>query len=298
LTAPVVTDDGIAGALALDGPGTGMRIADQALVDELAARLGLAAEHARLLAAAERATRERERLLAVVAHDLRNPLGAVAMYAEVLSSLQPDEGEADPYVRDALASIHSSTMGMQRLVEDLLDAGSLRGGALRLHRAQRRVGAAFEEAEQMLRPLAEVGAVTLTFEAATDAATCIAAVDQPRIVQLLSNLVGNAIKFTPPGGEVTVRYAVDADGVAGSVTDTGTGIAPEDLPHLFAAFWRGDGAQHRAGDARRGVGLGLWIAQSIVDAHGGTLRVDSLTGVGTTFHFQLPFNPSVKRWED
>jgi signal transduction histidine kinase len=123
-------------------------------------------------------------------------------------------------------------------------------------------------------------------------------VDQQRIVQLLSNLVGNAVKFTPPGGEVTVRYAIDGDGVTASVTDTGTGIAPDDLPHLFAAFWRGDGALHRAGDARRGVGLGLWIAQSIVEAHGGTLRVDTLPGVGTTFQFALPFTTAVMRWED
>jgi signal transduction histidine kinase len=220
------------------------------------------------------------------------------MYAEVLSSLQPDEGEADSYTRDALASIHSSTAAMQRLVEDLLDAGSLRGGVLRLHRAERRVGAAFEEAERMLRPLADSGAVTLTFEAAPNASTIIATVDESRIVQLLSNLVGNAIKFTPPGGAVTVRYAADANALTASVTDTGTGIAPDDLPHLFAAFWRGDGAQHRASDARRGVGLGLWIAQSIVEAHGGTLRVDSAPEVGTTFHVALPFTTTAKRPED
>jgi signal transduction histidine kinase len=160
------------------------------------------------------------------------------------------------------------------------------------------VGVAFEEAERMLRPLANVGAVTLTIEAEADAATRVALVDQQRLVQLLSNLVGNAIKFTPPGGEVVVRYAVDEDGVRGSVTDTGTGIAPDDLPHLFAAFWRGDGALQRASDARRGVGLGLWIAQSIVQAHGGLLRVESVPDVGTTFHFALPFAPSVMRWED
>jgi signal transduction histidine kinase len=298
LTAPVTTDDGVTGAITIDGKGGGTLIADQMLVDELAARLGLAAEHARLLAAAERATRERERLLAVVAHDLRNPLGAVAMYAEVLSSLQPDDAGSDSYTRDALASIHTSTTVMQRLVEDLLDAGSLRGGALRLHRAERRVGAAFEEAERMLRPLAEAGAVALTFEAAPGASTFVAAVDQQRLVQLLSNLVGNAIKFTPPGGAVTLQYAADADAVTASVSDTGTGIAPDDLPHLFAAFWRGDGAAHRADDARRGVGLGLWIAQSIVEAHGGTLRVESVAGAGTTFHFALPIAPATIRWED
>jgi len=150
----------------------------------------------------------------------------------------------------------------------------------------------------MLRPLAEAGGVTLTIEAAPAAANLVGALDQRRIVQLLSNLVGNAIKFTPPGGAVTVRYEADAHGVTASVTDTGTGIAPDDLPHLFAAFWRGDRAQHRAGDARRGVGLGLWIAQSIVDAHGGRLRVESTPGVGTAFHVELPFTPVETRRED
>ena len=241
---------------------------------------------------------ERERLLAVVAHDLRNPLGAIAMYSEMLSSLQPDDGEGDPYARDALASIHSSATTMQRLVEDLLDAGSLRGGALRLHRAERRVAAAFEEAERMLRPLAEAGAVRLVFEAAPNAASVVAPVDQQRIVQLLSNIVGNGIKFTPPGGEVKVRYEIDADAVRASVSDTGAGIPSHELPHLFSAFWRGDEEQHRSGDARHGVGLGLWIAQSIVGAHGGTLRVDSRPGHGTTFHLVLPFAFVESRWED
>jgi signal transduction histidine kinase len=298
MTAPVATEAGVVGAIALEGRGSGGSSVDQALVNELAARTGLAAEHARLLAAAERATRERERLLAVVAHDLRNPLGAVAMYSEVLSSLLPDDGEVDPYTRDALASIHSSATGMQRLVEDLLDAGSLRGGVLRVHRDTHRLGAAFDEAERMLRPLADAGAVTLTFKAAPEAAAVVAEIDLRRIVQLLSNLVGNAIKFTPPGGEVTVCYAADDHGVTASVSDTGTGIAPDDLPHLFAAFWRGDGAQQRAGDARRGVGLGLWIAQSIVEAHSGILRVEPGRDAGTTFHFTLPFTPTEVRWED
>jgi signal transduction histidine kinase len=298
LAAPIQTDEGTVGWLAVEGMGEGARVADQELVNELAARIGMAAEHARLLAAAERATRERERLLAVVAHDLRNPLGAIAMYAEMLSSLQPDAGDGDPYTRGALASIHSSAAAMQRLVEDLLDAGSFRGGALRLHRAERRVSAPFEEAERMLHPLADAAGVRLAFDAAPNTTGVVAAIDHPRIVQLLSNIVGNAIKFTPPGGDVTVHYAVDPDGITASVTDSGTGISPDELPHLFAAFWRGDAAQHRAGDSRRGVGLGLWIAQSIVEAHGGTLRVESAPGSGTAFHVALPFAPAASRWED
>jgi len=117
-------------------------------------------------------------------------------------------------------------------------------------------------------------------------------------VQLLSNVVGNAIKFTPARGTVTVRYRADANAVMASVADTGQGIAPEDLPHLFIAYWRGDRRAERAGDERRGAGLGLWIARAIVEAHGGELRVESRPGDGTTFHFTLPFADTTRRWED
>jgi signal transduction histidine kinase/DNA-binding NarL/FixJ family response regulator len=296
LGAAVPAGDGPAGAVVLAGPGAGAA-ADRALVDELAARAGLAAEHARLLAAAELAGRERERLLAVVAHDLRNPLGAVAMYAEMLAALQPDDG-GDAYTRGALATIHESAVGMQRLVEDLLDATSLRGGALRVHRAERPLGEPFAEAERMLRPLAEAAGVALAVRAEGGAAERPGAVDGARLVQLLSNLVGNAVKFTPAGGAVDVRYAADADGLAATVADTGPGIAPDDLPHLFAAFWRGDRRDQRERDGRRGAGLGLWIARAIVEAHGGELRVESSPGRGAAFHFTLPFADRVRRWED
>jgi signal transduction histidine kinase/CheY-like chemotaxis protein len=293
--------DGVRGALVVAGPHAAT---DQALVDELAARLGLAAEHARLLAAAELATRERERLLAVVAHDLRNPLGAVSMYAEMLASLQPDD--ADAYTRGALATIHASAAGMQRLVEDLLDAASLRGGALRVHRTERRLGDLFDEAERMLRPLAEAAGVGLAVWPEGGADDRHAPVDGARLVQLLSNLVGNAVKFTPAGGRIDVRYAVDPAGAEGggalaaSVTDTGPGIAAADLPHLFTAFWRGD-RRDRPG-TKRGAGLGLWIARAIVEAHGGDLgvasRADDGPERGTTFHFTLPFAARERRWED
>jgi signal transduction histidine kinase/DNA-binding NarL/FixJ family response regulator len=308
LTAPVATGEGVVGRIVLAGRGTGpdALAADQALVDELAARLGLAAEHARLLAAAELATRERERLLAVVAHDLRNPLGAIAMYAEVLASLQPDAaegvGRGDAYARAALATIHTTAAGMQRIVEDLLDATSLHGGAIRVHRAPRRVGEPFEQAERMLRPMADAAGLAFAVIPEGDAADHVGALDAGRLVQLLSNLVGNAVKFTSSGGAVTVRYAADTDGLRTSVTDTGPGIAADDLPHLFTAFWRGDARDERARDARRGVGLGLWIAQAIVEAHGGTLRVESrpapAPAPGTTFHFTIPFADAARRWED
>jgi signal transduction histidine kinase len=263
---------------------------DGALFAELAARAGQAAEHARLLAAAERASQERERLLAVVAHDLRNPLGVVGMYAEMLASMQPED--ADAYTRAALATIHEGTATMQRLVEDLLDVTALRDGALRIHRVERRVGDPMEESERMLRPLAEARRIAFEVHPEGDAAERVAPIDGPRLMQVLSNLVGNAVKFTPDGGTVTVRYAVEDDVLAVSVSDTGPGIAPEDLPHLFTAFWQ------REPKDRRGVGLGLWIARAIVEAHGGRVDVESRHGEGTTFHFMLPFSAPARRWED
>jgi signal transduction histidine kinase len=177
--------DGVRGALVVAGPHAAT---DQALVDELAARLGLAAEHARLLAAAELATRERERLLAVVAHDLRNPARRRVDVRRDARSLQPDD--ADAYTRGALATIHASAAGMQRLVEDLLDAASLHADALRVHRTERRLGAAFEEADRLLAPLAEAAGVELSVRAEGDAAERHGTLDHERVVQLLSNLVG------------------------------------------------------------------------------------------------------------
>jgi signal transduction histidine kinase len=293
----VRTSDGAIATLTLRSTEGVPLAADQGLVDELAGRLGLAAERARLLAAAELAARERERLLAVVAHDLRNPLGAVGMYAEMLRSMQPDDA-ADTYARRALATIHSSVVGMQRLVEDLLDAASLRDGGLRIHRVPSVVGVPFDVAERMLHPLAAAAGITLAVEPAPGASARVGAFDAERVVQLLSNLAGNAIKFTPVGGRVTMRYRADEHGVTASVIDTGPGVAPEDLPHLFVAYWRGDRRAQRAGDERRGAGLGLWIARAIVEAHGGELRVESRVGEGTAFHFTLPFAEAVTRWED
>jgi signal transduction histidine kinase len=263
---------------------------DQLLLAELARRASLAAEHARLFAAAERASQERERLLAVVAHDLRNPLGVVSMYAEMLASMQPEDGDA--YTRAALATIHESTASMQRLVEDLLDVSTLRYGALRVLRTEQRIGTVMEEAERMLRPLAAARHVTLAVHAAAADADREIAIDAQRLVQVLSNLVGNAVKFTPPGGAIDVEYTVDEDVLAVAVTDTGPGIAPEDVPHIFTAFWQRDQRD------RRGVGLGLWIARAIVESHGGRMHVESRLAEGTTFTFTLPFADPKRRWED
>lgn len=257
----------------------------QSLLAELGRRAGLAAERARLFAAAELATRERERLLAVVAHDLRNPLSVVAMYAEMVN----DPGRAgiagDPDAfRQAIATIHRTTSGMQALVEDLLDAATVHDGTLKLHLGEHDAAELFAQAEQMLRPLAATRGIVLVVEEAGDGENSGARVraDAGRLSQVLSNLVGNAIKFSPPNGTVAVRWSVSGDGLTVLVSDEGEGIAPHALPHLFSAYWQGDGFD------RRGAGLGLWIARAIVEGHGGAIGVESAPGEGATFRFTLP----------
>lgn len=242
-------------------------------------------------ARAEEATRERERLLAVVAHDLRNPLAVVSMYAETLllqgldPGVLPEDGDA-AWGRTALATIHANAVAMQRLVEDLLDASSIRGDGLRIHREVRRVGDAFESARTMLSPLAETAGVALAFVGDEDSAEAMAEIDGKRVVQLLSNLVGNAVKFTPRGGSVRVHFCAHDGALHASVADTGPGIAADELPHLFAAFWTG--ARRDGMHGEHGAGLGLWIARGIVEAHGGTLSAESAPGAGATFRFTLP----------
>jgi signal transduction histidine kinase len=291
LTAPIASEEGVVGAIVVAREASEAAMTpDRLLLAELATRAGLAAEHARLFAAAARASDARERLLAVVAHDLRNPLGVVAMYAEMLASMQPDDGDA--YTRSALATIHEGTTAMQRLVEDLLDVSTLRDGVIRVNRSEQPIGAIMDEAARMLGPLAAARAITFAVHTRDGDAERSVSVDGPRLIQVLSNLVGNAVKFTPPGGRVDVRYELDEDALIASVSDTGPGIAPEELPHIFTAFWQ------RERRERRGVGLGLWIARAIVEAHGGRMRVESRPAEGATFEFTLPYADVARRWED
>ncbi|MEX2572538.1 MAG: hybrid sensor histidine kinase/response regulator [Gemmatimonadota bacterium] len=238
----------------------------------------LAAENARLFAEAQQATRARERLLSVVAHDLRNPLSIVAMHAEMLEELRPPETTG--YLREALESISAATGRMQLLIEDLLDVSRLEHGTFKLALAETTATELLAEADRALRPLAEANGIAIEFRTLGQADPLQA--DGARLLQALSNLVSNAVKFTPPGGRVRVSAATDSSGLKMAVTDSGPGIPPDQIPHVFTAFWQ-------SGDSeRRGVGLGLWIVRSIVEAHGGRIWVESSPGDGSTFRFEIP----------
>ncbi|HEY0972822.1 MAG TPA: ATP-binding protein [Gemmatimonadales bacterium] len=242
-----------------------------------------AVERQRLVLAAREAARIRDEVLAIVSHDLRNPLSTISMCARVL--LDP-ETESSARARELGGIIRSSSEWMERLISDLLDVARVETGALALDVEPVPPGSVIDALATMYAPLAAERDVALVARVAPDLERLH--VDSDRLVQALGNLLGNALKFTPAGGRVTLA-AERADGATGCtggvhfrVADTGCGIASGDLARIFDRFWQVRGMR------RGGAGLGLAIAKGIVEAHGGTIAVESAPGVGTTFTCTLP----------
>jgi PAS domain S-box-containing protein len=250
---------------------------DLALVQELARRASLAVENARLFHEAQQATRARDEMLGVVAHDLRNPLNTIVMGASTLVELVPD---TPPLLRRHAQIVQRAADRMNKLIQDLLDVRRIETGHLVVEPRTAAVSALVDEAVEMLRPLATAASIDLTSSVPSSLPRIVA--DSGRILQVFSNLIGNAIKFTPPKGTVTVSAVQDGDEVRFAIADTGRGIAPDQLPHVFGRFWQGNPAD------RRGIGLGLAIAKGIVEAHQGRIWVESQPGEGSRFYFTLP----------
>jgi signal transduction histidine kinase len=255
--------------------------ADTELFQALAQRISTAVDTALLFQQAQEAVRWREDLLAVVSHDIKTPLLVVRMNAEMLlKAAHPPEVERRRHGRRHVELILRTVDQMRDLIGGILDRARHQGMPMPLAPQPLAVDALFQQALDVLRPLALDKNQELTVDVAPGLPRVRA--DRERLLQVLSNLVGNAIKFTPPGGCVTVR-ARKADGqVRISVKDNGPGLRAEDVPHLFERFWRATGV------LERGTGLGLSIAKSIVEAHGGSIWVETREGVGSTFFFTLP----------
>jgi signal transduction histidine kinase len=270
----------IVGALTLVSSTEGRRYTmdDVKLAEELGRRAAMAVENARLFDEAELATKARDDMLAIVAHDLRNPLNTIFMSSELLLEVV---GETEhPMEHKQLAIVQRAATRMNRLIQDLLDVKRIEGGNLALETRDTDPSSVVSEAIEILRPVAAASSLRLESDVAPDFP--LIAVDPPRIQQVLSNLVGNAIKFTPAGGQIVLR-AKPADGEARFVVvDNGPGIAPDALPHIFGRFWQGKRTD------RRGIGLGLTIAKGIVEAHGGRIWVESQLGAGSSFYFTVP----------
>ena len=256
-----------------------------AVLRDITERRAAEQERARLLdaersarAAAEVALRTRDEVLAVVSHDLRNPLSVIDMCAASLSHKLPPDDAARSLVR----TIESSTAWMNRLIEDLLDVARVEAGRLALERSPHDLVRVISEATVMLEPLIAEKSLTLREELPDYLPR--AHVDSRRIVQVLENLVSNAVKHTAAGGEIRIHAEASNGEIRVSVRDTGSGIPSENLPHLFDRFWQARGAR------RGGAGLGLAIAKGIVEAHGGRMWVESELGSGSVFGFSIPLD--------
>jgi signal transduction histidine kinase len=220
----------------------------------------------------------REEFLAIVSHDLRNPLNHIFMAAQNLFEEPGEQKE----VQEIAASIKRSAGEMLRLIQDLLDIERIAIGKLILHYERHDISEIINEVVGDFQRDAMAKGITLTAnpEAGCDDVVC----DRSRVVQVLSNLIGNAIKFTPAKGQICVSCAQTGErkDLQVSVSDTGAGIAPEKIGTIFERF-----SQINSQD-RRGIGLGLYIAKMMVEEHPGRIWVESKLGEGSTFHFTLP----------
>jgi signal transduction histidine kinase len=270
---------GIAAAISAEGrPFTST---DLPLFAELARRASLSIDNARLYLESQQAVRAREEVLAIVSHDLRNPLSAVSLGASLLL-MSDSMSDKD---REQLDTIVVSAKRMNRLIADLLDVTRLEGGKrLPVELGSVEVSDMLQEAEELFRAQAGAAQVSLVYHADENLPRVYA--DRHRVMQVLSNLIGNSMKFTPPGGRIEVA-ASRRDGKARfTVADTGPGIPKEHLSDIFSPYWQAKRTE------RMGAGLGLSISKGIVEAHGGRIWVESDPGMGAQFYFTLPVDTS------
>jgi signal transduction histidine kinase len=278
IAVPIVVGARLLGAmLMLSEPDRRYDDDDLQLAVDLARRTGLAFENVRLYRVAQTASRARDEMLAIVAHDLRAPLAAVQFGADLLAKHVPEDRRASS--RTAVDAIRRSVRLATRLVDDLLDVARIEEGRFTVVPKETTPDAIVKGAAESLAGIAAGAAVALDIDITPGLGRVLA--DEDRAHQALTNLVDNAVKFTPAGGRVRIVVTPDPGGVRFAVIDTGPGIPPEHMSRLFDRFW-----QARSG--RRGAGLGLPIVKAIVEAHGGRIWADSLVGRGSTFAFSLP----------
>lgn len=227
---------------------------------------------------AEAATIARDLVLATVSHDLRNPLNTILMSTGLIFEFLGSN--LDPKVRERVDAIARVADQMRGMIDDLLDTATIEAGGFSINcRVQDPIALAREEAE-LLAPIASDAGLILDTSFPDELPSIHA--DGARIRRVIANLLGNAIKFTPPGGTVGLGVCSSGTEVIYSVGDTGPGIPEQDLPRIFERFWRGNPT------VRGGVGLGLSLSKWVVEAHGGRIWVESEIGRGTSFFFTIP----------
>ncbi|MDL2718921.1 MAG: GAF domain-containing sensor histidine kinase, partial [Acidobacteriota bacterium] len=284
--APLKAEVGILGVLAVaDKPG-GFDAEDQSAIDGYAGEAALLLRNARLYEELQRsyerlrdAQRNRDYFLQNVNHELRTPLTAILGWSEVLAEDRPDTET----VKIAVDQIKRSTQFLLALIGDLLDLSRFEEGRTRLEPEEVDLGLLVSDAVEPVSVMAEAKGIHMSL--VVPAEKTPVRLDPLRIRQVLWNLVHNAVKFTPKGGEIRVEAEADDRGISFSISDNGVGIDAKDLSLIFERFRQVDGSSTRA---YRGMGIGLALAKAFVELHGGTIQVDSQPGRGTTFRVRLP----------
>ena len=228
----------------------------------------------------QQAVRARDELVAVVSHDLRNPMTIISMLCGMMQKAFSSDGtHSSRRISSAIDTMQQAAGRMNVLLEDLLDTSKIEAGRYTVRPVQLEVSQIFEEAYALLAPLALAKGVDLSFNA--EPGLQINA-DPERLFQVLSNLIGNAIKFTPRLGNIGISAMSNGEEIVFAVRDSGEGIAPDQLPHVFDRYWT------KGENNPTGTGLGLYISQGIVQAHGGRIEAESELGRGSEFRFTVP----------
>ncbi|CAN5529156.1 hypothetical protein BH09GEM1_BH09GEM1_00450 [soil metagenome] len=280
VTAPLRGQQGRIGTLLFASGKHNYDVSDLWLAEEIARRVSSAVENATLYRAAQEATGARDEMLAVVSHDLRNPVHTIQMAAGLLLELIEEQPTVDPaLLAQQIGAMRRSALRADRLIRDLMDVTRAGRGRLDIERKPVIVSELMRDASQVIASQAQQRGVAVEVQPVDESVRVTG--DRDRLLQALDNLLSNAVKFTPSGGLVTLSATAEERDVCFVVRDTGPGMTTEQQSNLFTQFW-----QARRGD-RRGVGLGLTIVKGIVDAHAGTITVESESARGTVFRIRM-----------
>lgn len=237
-----------------------------------------------LYQSAVRATRLREEMLGIVAHDLKNPIASIGMISALMQRVLNSGGETERLM-PTLLRLDRVTDQMCRLIDDLLVVDKMESGIFSLNLKSENLKTIASDVVDALQPLAAEKQIQLKFQLETDPGEIVC--DRDRLYQVFSNLLGNALKFTPNNGSVDFKIRKREDQVHFEIRDSGTGITSSQIPQLFERHWQAKET------SQKGNGLGLYIAQNIVRAHGGEITVNSELGKGSIFAFSLAVKPTV-----
>ncbi|HEY3172901.1 MAG TPA: HAMP domain-containing sensor histidine kinase [Thermoanaerobaculia bacterium] len=259
--------------------GDDRRLTDQELArerSEVGRLQRLLEQRTQALSSANEALDLRDEFLALVSHDLRNPLNAIALNTQLLERLV---SAGDPRLVRISRSLDSSIAQMQRIISDLLDLAAIEAGKLSVQLQPGDARSPIEEAVETSRSVSAEKSIALAAGIGPD--PLLASFDPGRIVQVLENLIHNALKFTPKGGRISVEGRRMDHAVEIGVRDTGPGLQPEEISVIFDRF------QQVEKRGRRALGLGLYISRSIIESHGGRIWAESVPGEGSSFLFTL-----------